>query len=196
MKTIWFFTILAALAALYYFNAFNLQQLAPLPAPSPQENSIAASFASSNSQNFLSFKDEEYGFKVKYPIGFYAEKDSLTGARVSFKSLLSEDLFEILRVDLFNRTLSKQDVDSLADEEKRQMVFVSRKSIQENGRAFELLEFQAKNPQANGSIFVYQGVFPKCSGKLDYSAIATASLTERLPQDKALALYFIYNFEC
>lgn len=192
------FLLLVAVAiilAAYYVkdNGFTM----PKEVKVDEEPARVAFFAERNAQNFISYTDADYGFSVKYPVGFAAELDPVTGGRLSFKAFLSRELFEVLRVDVFNQSMSKNDLDDLQAEQSKEMQFVSRKTLNAKGKSFEFMEFKARNPYSETPITILQGVFQSCDGKSGaYSAIASAAIPDSLPQDKDMGLYFIFNFAC
>ncbi len=192
MKLVYWIIFLALLGAgVYYYNVFDVKDLS---GPSKESLAVAA-FSADNRQNFLNYNDVEYGFSVQYPIGFYAEKDSESGAKVSFKAVLNEDLFELLRVDVFNQSISP---DELVKEES-EMKLLTRKSVAEKGKSFELLELETPNPSGTGRLLVYQGVFNGCKNNANnqtYSAIVSAVIPKTLKEDENMALYYVYNFKC
>ena len=146
--------VLAALAlGAWYYLLGGGAQLEKYAAESDaaKMSAFVSAFEAENAGRFVSFTDPDYGFTVKYPIGFAADSEPVNGARLSATAMISENLFEIINVMAYDRQFS-----SFADDGSAAIEGFSlsnRRQIEIGGRAAVMFDSTGVTPLGGGGMY-------------------------------------------
>ncbi|MFH0971526.1 MAG: hypothetical protein V1835_03075 [Candidatus Micrarchaeota archaeon] len=197
------FLILVVIAlfivSLYFiYSSRNQPEVKPVvifgKSQTQQKADLMAALKAKYDSKTIEYYDQDYGFKVRYPIGYDAVKEPFPGFTVRFVTYYPPFSVEIYDVRVVNDTELSENV--IYSEMKKVDVAVSKETI--NGRMAYLSNTQDINPaNENQTIYLKQAFYDcKTTAGKPYWISFTAALTEELSPDLELAEYMIRTLEC
>lgn len=178
-------------AWLFYFNGLEQATEVLVNLRGGEEAVIPASvseFAAEHGDKMLSYRDDEYGFTIRYPVGYAAMFAPDAGIRLRFMALGPGTNSEVIDVAVVNGTPEEAftDLDDQLFEKE------TREELTVNNRRLLLIKGETSDPVFEEPAFARLAVFD-CG---NYTAAINAFVPRLLLKDLELVDYMIYSFEC
>ncbi len=175
----------------FYTAPEKLVSKIPLPAKDPdvQRSEFLAGLEAKYGSNTLAYYDQQYGFKMKYPIGYVATVDPILGIRLRISAFYPPFSSEIMDVRVVNANeLSAQGIRASASLEN-----VSVAEYTQKGHSIYLVSLRQPDPvEENQQVFIRQA-YLQCP---NYWLVFVGAFSEPLVPDLELADYLIASMEC
>lgn len=181
----------AYLAYLTYAKPSKVAAALPIPTVSAQEqhDALVSGFHDKYYAKTMAYVDPDYGFKMRYPIGYAADVDPVPGVRLRFSAFYPPLSSEILDV----RVLNASDLDAQSVRDSAAQANATALELEQNGRPLFLVNLQQPDPSDGNQSVTVREAFYACPDKW---LVFTAALSEPLAPDAELADYMISTMEC
>ncbi|MFH0835457.1 MAG: hypothetical protein V1881_03875 [Candidatus Micrarchaeota archaeon] len=195
MKAFWWFLIALVAAGAWYYGFGGAAQLDKYAAESDEmkQSAFVTAFSDENAGRFVTFTDPDYGFAVKYPIGFAADYNITDGPRLSARAVMDDNLFEIIEANVqdvplphFGQTMASQGI-----------TLSNMRNTTISGKEAVLFDASGTEP-VSGEAYYGKWAFLDCAtpaGKR-YTLGVTAAVSASLTSDLRMIDYVIYSVKC
>ncbi len=195
---------IAAIAVAAYYAGLFGGVSGPLAGFFTQQNAFveasqarARVYGEAHATEMLSYTHPNWGYTVKYPVGYYAEAepDFDTSFRATANSPVSTA--ELIEVRVAERVFTEKDFEDAASA-FGEGELVSRYSGSSNGKKIFVFQSKSASPETQEKISLRTAVYSECVAPdgTRYTAVLLALVPDVLGEDLDLADYAIYSFTC
>ncbi|MFH1056778.1 MAG: hypothetical protein V1717_03220 [Candidatus Micrarchaeota archaeon] len=176
------------LGALLLFQNAIVQAGSPFVYPSADLQAQARSFSNQNSETLLDYKSQDWGFSIRYPVGYEVSSDESFTLKIrSYVEHFAPEVFT-LRIE--------QDFSSEKDLQNAVSALKTQGSEDGFSTAFSGKKFYfLKDTSEEGfvSSFLYSCTAPNATA---YTAVLTTFVPASFPEDKATVNFIAHSFDC
>ncbi|MBI5229185.1 hypothetical protein HY991_03675 [Candidatus Micrarchaeota archaeon] len=192
------FLLLAALAlGAVWFTYFGGREQVFGPESERIIGEKLVSFEKKYQENLITYYDSEYGFSVRYPIGYMVFAYPIFGVHVRFQADFRGFSSEVIDVRVINSTDQAKNAFRENLKEFAGKELLEQKETTVNGRNAFILK--AKKALEEGEdVFYFTEAFYECvlPNKEGYSLSLVAAIPEGLLADQQLIDYMVYSLKC
>lgn len=157
-----------------------------------------ASFKEEFGNRLISYADQNYGFKLNYPVGYLITASPDFGTYLRVQANFPGSSSEIIDVLVDNESSAKDAFGEASKELKDSGILSSTDEVYINGKRAYLVSGELPSVLDDGSKFFVREGFFECKD-LDgnpYAAAIVAVIPEEFDFDVLLASYMIRSFKC
>ncbi len=162
---------------------------------SPLEKAGAV-FEQQYGSDFATFNDPDYGFSLKYPIGYKVDMGFGDDARVIVYAVSIEGAPETFTVGVDNATIEQKDFDEIVQLYEPQYVESAVQTTINSANAYILSVVGPDEYTSSNSTMHQAFVSCKREDGSTYTAILTASVPDELVANVPIMDYMISTFKC
>jgi hypothetical protein len=190
---------IAAIAIAVGYLAFQAPGTNPvkqvLNPKSPLEKAGAV-FEQQYGKDFATYSDPDYGFSLKYPLGYKIDKGFTDDARVIVYAVSAEGAPETFTVGVDNASVGQNEFDGIVQLYDPQYVESATQTTINSANAY-ILSVVGPDEYTNSNSTMHQAfVSCKRDDGLTYTAILTAMVPRELGANVPLMDYMISSFRC